>query len=66
MAKLTDAMKELVGTQQCWVATVNSDGTPNVAPKRSTRVAFLDYRLTACGGRIYSRRFERTPMYRLR
>ena len=38
MAKLTDAMKELVGTQQCWVATVNSDGTPNVAPKRSTRV----------------------------
>jgi hypothetical protein len=38
MARLTDAMKELVGTQQCWVATVNGDGTPSVAPKRSTRV----------------------------
>ncbi len=38
MAKLTDAMKELVETQQCFIATVNPDGTPNVGPKRSTRV----------------------------
>ncbi len=38
MAQLTDAMKELIGAQQCWVATVNQEGTPNVAPKRSTGV----------------------------
>lgn len=38
MAKLTQEMKDLIGTQQCWVATVNQDGTPNVGPKRSTRV----------------------------
>lgn len=38
MAKLTQEMKDLVGKQQCWVATVNADGTPNVGPKRSTRV----------------------------
>ena len=38
MAKLTQEMKEMVATQQCFVATVNANGTPNVAPKRSTRV----------------------------
>lgn len=38
MIKLTEAMKEMVATQQCFIATVNADGTPNVAPKRSTRV----------------------------
>ena len=38
MPKLTDEMKELIATQQCFVATVNADGTPNVGPKRSTRV----------------------------
>ncbi len=38
MAKLTQEMKDLVGTQQCFVATVNPDGTPNIGPKRSTRV----------------------------
>jgi predicted pyridoxine 5'-phosphate oxidase superfamily flavin-nucleotide-binding protein len=38
MAKLTQAMKEMIATQQCFVGTVNADGTPNVAPKRSTRV----------------------------
>ncbi len=38
MAKLTQEMKEMVATQQCFIATVNADGTPNVAPKRSTRV----------------------------
>jgi hypothetical protein len=31
-------MKEMIATQQCFVGTVNADGTPNVAPKRSTRV----------------------------
>jgi hypothetical protein len=38
MAKLTQAMKDLVATQQCFVATVSADGMPNVGPKRSTRV----------------------------
>ncbi len=38
MSKLTQEMKEMVATQQCFIATVNADGTPNVAPKRSTRV----------------------------
>lgn len=31
-------MKDMVATQQCFIGTVNEDGTPNVAPKRSTRV----------------------------
>ncbi len=38
MAKLTQVMKDMVAAQQCFIATVNADGTPNVAPKRSTRV----------------------------
>ncbi len=38
MAKLTREMKEMIAAQQCFVATVNADGTPNVGPKRSTRV----------------------------
>jgi len=38
MAKLTQEMKDLIAVQQCFVATVNADGTPNIGPKRSTRV----------------------------
>lgn len=38
MATLTQEMKDMIATQQCFVGTVNHDGTPNVAPKRSTRV----------------------------
>lgn len=38
MAKLTKAMKDMIAAQQCFIGTVNADGTPNVAPKRSTRV----------------------------
>ena len=38
MAKLTQQMKDLIAAQQCYVATVCADGTPNVGPKRSTRV----------------------------
>jgi predicted pyridoxine 5'-phosphate oxidase superfamily flavin-nucleotide-binding protein len=38
MATLTQEMKDMIATQQCFVGTVNQDGTPNVAPKRSTRV----------------------------
>ncbi|MEE8470114.1 MAG: pyridoxamine 5'-phosphate oxidase family protein [Dehalococcoidia bacterium] len=38
MAKLTQEMKDMIGTQQCFVATVGSDGTPNIGPKASTHV----------------------------
>jgi uncharacterized protein len=38
MATLTQEMKDMIATQQCFVGTVNEDGAPNVAPKRSTRV----------------------------
>ncbi|HLN20332.1 MAG TPA: pyridoxamine 5'-phosphate oxidase family protein [Bacteroidales bacterium] len=38
MSKLTQEMKEMIHTQQCFHATVSRDGTPNNAPKRSTRV----------------------------
>ena len=38
MARLTQEMKELIETQQCFISTVNPDGTPNLGPKRSTRV----------------------------
>ena len=38
MAQLTQEMKEMIGTQQCFLATVSTDGVPNNAPKRSTRV----------------------------
>lgn len=38
MATLTQEMKEMIAAQQCFIGTVNADGTPNVAPKRSTRV----------------------------
>ncbi len=38
MALLTQEMKDLIAAQQCFVATVNADGTPNLGPKRSTRV----------------------------
>lgn len=38
MAKLTQEMKDMVMTQQCFHATVSPEGIPNIAPKRSTRV----------------------------
>ncbi len=38
MAKLTQDMKEMILTQQCFHATVSTEGVPNNAPKRSTRV----------------------------
>lgn len=38
MITLTQQMKDMLGSQQCFIGTVNEDGTPNVAPKRSTRV----------------------------
>jgi len=38
MAQLTQQMKEMILTQQCFLATVSKEGVPNNAPKRSTRV----------------------------
>ena len=38
MSQLTPEMKEMIASQQCFHATVSKDGTPNNAPKRSTRV----------------------------
>ena len=38
MAKLTQEMKAMISTQQCFLATVSVGGLPNNAPKRSTRV----------------------------
>ena len=38
MAKLTQEMKDMILTQQCFHATVSREGIPNNAPKRSTRV----------------------------
>lgn len=38
MAKLTQEMKDMILTQQCFHATVSKEGVPNNAPKRSTRV----------------------------
>lgn len=38
MAKLTQEMKDMIATQQCFIGTVDANGAPNVAPKRSTRV----------------------------
>ena len=38
MAKLTDDMKDLVASQQAFVATASPDGVPNISIKGSTRV----------------------------
>jgi uncharacterized protein len=38
MAELTQEMKDMIASQQCFIATVDENGIPNVAPKRSTRV----------------------------
>lgn len=38
MAQLTQEMKDMVMSQQCFHATVSIDGVPNNAPKRSTRI----------------------------
>jgi uncharacterized protein len=56
MATLTQEMKDMIATQQCFVGTVNADGTPNVAPKRSTRVLSDDSLIftEGTGGATYS------------
>ena len=55
MSQLTEEMKEMIGSQQCFHATVSRDGIPNNAPKRSTHV-FDDETLIfteGTGGRTY-------------
>jgi predicted pyridoxine 5'-phosphate oxidase superfamily flavin-nucleotide-binding protein len=55
MSKLTDEMKEMIESQQCFHATISKDRIPNNAPKRSTRV-FNDETLIfteGTGGRTY-------------
>jgi len=38
MSTLTQEMKDMIATQQCFIGTADAEGNPNVAPKRSTRV----------------------------
>lgn len=38
MAKLTQDMKNMISKQQCFYATVDKNGIPNNAPKRSTYI----------------------------
>ncbi|HLN73051.1 MAG: pyridoxamine 5'-phosphate oxidase family protein [Methylococcaceae bacterium] len=38
MIQLTQEMKDMVMSQQCFHATVSKEGIPNNAPKRSTRI----------------------------
>ena len=56
MATLTKEMQEMIFTQQCFIGTVNEDGTPNVAPKRSTRVLNDNDQIfnEGTGGRTYT------------
>lgn len=35
---LTQEMKDMIASFQCFIGTVSTDGIPNVAPKRSTKV----------------------------
>lgn len=38
MSQITQEMQTMIESQQCFHATVSTDGIPNNAPKRSTRV----------------------------
>ena len=56
MSVLTQEMKDMIATQQCFIATVDSEGNPNVAPKRSTRVLSDDSLIftEGTGGHTYA------------
>ena len=62
MSMLTQEMKDMVAAQQCFIGTVNEDGTPNVAPKRSTRVLSDDELIftEGTGGATYAN-VKRSP-----
>lgn len=55
MAKLTEEMKAMVASQQCFIATTSPDGMPNIGTKGSTHVLddehIVFYELT--GGRTW-------------
>jgi len=55
MAKLSEEMKALVGSQQCFIAIASPDGMPNISAKGSTHVLddehIVFYELT--GGRTW-------------
>ena len=38
MGKLTEEMKDMMGKQLAYIATVSKEGMPNVGPKRSMRI----------------------------
>ncbi len=38
MPKLSEEMKAMIANNQCFIATVNTEGFPNIGPKASTRV----------------------------
>jgi uncharacterized protein len=38
MPVLSQEMKDMIASQQCFIGTADTSGIPNVAPKRSTRV----------------------------
>lgn len=56
MATLTQEMKDMIATQQCFIGTADAEGMPNVAPKRSTRVLSDDSLIftEGTGGITYS------------
>jgi predicted pyridoxine 5'-phosphate oxidase superfamily flavin-nucleotide-binding protein len=60
MAQLTQEMKEMIQTQQCFLATVSKEGIPNNAPKRSTRVFDEETLIFSegTGGRTYKNILE--------
>ena len=64
MAKLTEEMKTLLGSQQKFIATASLDGTPNIVTKGSTRVLddehIVFYELT--GGRTWKNLQENPKM----
>ncbi len=64
MATLTNEMKEMIASQQCFIGTVNADGTPNVAPKRSTRVLSDESLIftEGTGGATYSNILRGSPV----
>ncbi len=60
MSKLTQEMKDMIMSEQCFHATVSKEGIPNNAPKRSTRV-FNDETLIfseGTGGKTYKNILE--------
>ena len=56
MAKITGEMRELINKQQCFIATADKNGVPNVAPKGS--VAVLDDQTIAFAEIVSKKTYE--------